>query len=435
MAVISPVEEPAPTPAGSSSRTTLPKPPPRTSGFTYAQPHNAPRDLDGTLASWDSVPLFMRNLPDNTSSSNRSSSTEDASGIALEALQSLVFDATPNEVASQFKCQANEYFHSRRFREALGFYNQAIEANASDNSLLETIHANRAACQLELGNFASVLRDTSKVLELNASNEKAYYRAGKALLALDRYEDALRCLHLGVQVGPDNAAMGSLKKQAEEKLAKKKKHEQERLEQQRRQQGMQKALHQALLARGLWLETTTRPPDNPKPAHFDPQSLAPSCDPTNLALTSAWNPPDIIRTPLVVPVFFIYPQHAQSDFIRDYHEDTSLSTYLSTIFPLKALGNLPWDSAAEYHEANLHVYATTKRNRLLKIGKKLTLRQVIHHAFKQADQSRGQDRVKDRDGLVMRDGVLSLVVVPRGKAEEEWVARFKAERERERAKE
>ncbi|CCF52699.1 hypothetical protein NDA14_002244 [Ustilago hordei] len=433
MAVISPVEEPAPTPAGSSSRTTLPKPPRRTSDFTYAQPRNAPRDLDATLASWDSVPLFMRNLPDNTSSSNGSSSTEDTSGTALEALQSLVFDATPDEVASQFKCQADEYFRSRRFREALGFYNQAVEANASDNSLLETIHANRAACQLELGNFASVLRDTSKVLQLNASNEKAYYRAGKALLALERYEDALGCLHLGVQVGPDNREMGSLKKQAEEKLAKKNKCEQERREQQRRQQGIQKALHQALLARGLWLESTSRPPDNPKPVHFDPQSLAPSCDPGNLALTSAWNPPDIIRTPLVIPVFFIYPQHAQSDFISDYHEDTSLSTYLSIMFPLKDLGKLPWDTRREYHETNLRVYASTKRKRLLKIGKKLTLRQVMHHAFKQADQGRGQDSLEHRDGLVMRDGVLSLLVVPKGTAEEEWVASFKAEREREKA--
>ncbi|KAJ1026974.1 hypothetical protein NDA16_002267 [Ustilago loliicola] len=423
MAIIEPVEDAPASAHSTSSRPSLPKPPPRSGDFTYAQPSDKPRDLDSTLASWDNVPLFMRDLPTDPST------TDPSTSAALDALQSLAFDGTPDQVAQNFKSQANDYFKSKRYREALGFYTQAIEANPEDKGLLETLYANRAACQLELGNYGSVLRDTSKVLELNGKSEKAYYRAGKALIALDRLDDALQCLAKGVEVNQGNVAMVALRKQAQDKLAKKQKAEQESKERKRREQAIATALHQALLVRGLWLETTPRPPDNPQPAHFDPDSLPPNSS-LSLPLSSTWTPPDIIRTPLIVPVFFMYPQHAQSDFISDYHEDTPLSTYLSTIFPLSSRGSLPWDTAAEYYEGNLQVYATTKRDRLLKLGKKLTLRQVIDQGFKEADKAQGEDEVRDRDGLVMRDGILSLVVVPKGNAEEEWVGKFKAEREK-----
>lgn len=424
MAVIEPVDEPSAAAPSTATRTALPKPPPRSGDFSYAH-DGAPRDLESTLKSWDSVPLFMKDLP--------SDSTDDTSAAALEALQSLAFDGTPDEVASQFKSQANEYFLSKRYREALGFYTQAIEANPADQKLLETLYANRAACNLELENFGACLRDTSKVLALNGKNEKAYYRATRALLALDRCEDAIKCAQLGLEVNEANAAIASLKAKAEERLARAKRMEEEKSERKRREDLLGKALQQALLVRGLWLETTPRPPDNPQPAHFDPESLAGTSSDPKLPLTGGdtkWTTPDVIRTPLVLPVFFIYPQHAQSDFISDYHEDAPLSSYLSTMFPREARGSLPWDAHGEYYDANLQVYATTRKQRLLKLGRKLTLREVMDQAFKEADASKGEHKVKDRDGLVMRDGILSLVVLPKGKAEAEWVETFKSEREK-----
>ena len=40
-----------------------------------------------------------------------------------------------------------------------------------------------------------------------------------------------------------------------------------------------------------------------------------------------------------------------------------------------------------------------------------------------------------RDGLILRDGILSLVVLPKGsEAEKEWVEKFKKEREEKKAK-
>ncbi|EST05379.1 Tetratricopeptide repeat-containing domain protein [Kalmanozyma brasiliensis GHG001] len=408
------------TSASSTAKAALPKPPPRSGDFTYAQPTSAPRNLDETLKSWDSVPLFMKDLP---------TESDPATDSALEALQSLAFDGTPDEVASNFKSQANDYFKSKRYREALGFYTQAIDASPEDKALLETLYANRAACNLELQNYGAALRDTSAVLGLNPRSEKAYYRATRALLALDRCQDAIDCADHGLGVNSGNDAIRALKVKAESRLKAQAQAAADATERKRREEGMSKTLQQALLVRGLWLETTPRPPDNPQPAHFDPESL-PEQSSLKLPLSSKWTPPDVIRTPLVVPLFFMYPQHAQSDFISDYHEDTPLATYISTMFPASARGSLPWDGKGEYYEGNLQVYATTRRQRLLKLGKKLTLREVMDQAFKEGDSAKGEDKIRDRDGLVMQDGILSLVVLPKGEAEKRWVDEFKAQREK-----
>jgi tetratricopeptide (TPR) repeat protein len=54
-------------------------------------------------------------------------------------------------VAGNFKEQGNEYFKGQRYREALRFYQQAIDAKPDDPALLESLYLNRAACNLELG--------------------------------------------------------------------------------------------------------------------------------------------------------------------------------------------------------------------------------------------------------------------------------------------
>lgn len=56
----------------------------------------------------------------------------------------------PVEVAQNFKEQGNDYYKGKRYREALGFYSQGIEAKPADKSLLEALLCNRAACNLEL---------------------------------------------------------------------------------------------------------------------------------------------------------------------------------------------------------------------------------------------------------------------------------------------
>ena len=54
------------------------------------------------------------------------------------------------EIAQNFKEQGNEYFRGKRYREALGFYTQGVDAKPDDAQLREALLLNRAACNLEL---------------------------------------------------------------------------------------------------------------------------------------------------------------------------------------------------------------------------------------------------------------------------------------------
>ena len=74
-----------------------------------------------------------------------------------------------------------------------------------------------------------------------------------------------------------------------------------------------------------------------------------------------------------------------------------------------------WDVKREYIVGNLAVYAITKKKRLLKIGKKMTLRDVLRAA-------NGKD---GEDGLEVKDGCLSFIILPKGSVEQKWVEDFK----------
>ena len=57
------------------------------------------------------------------------------------------------EIAQNFKEQGNDYFIGKRFREAVGFYTQGVDAKPGDMGLRIALLMNRAACNNELSTF------------------------------------------------------------------------------------------------------------------------------------------------------------------------------------------------------------------------------------------------------------------------------------------
>ncbi|KAF9535006.1 40S ribosomal protein S7 [Crepidotus variabilis] len=341
---------------------------------------------DETLSAFDSVPLFMKSIPDE--------GTED---IALAALQSLVYEGPPDEVAQNFKEQGNEYFKGKRYREAIGFYTQGVDAKPTDKGILEALLLNRAACNLELQNYGSVLRDCSKVLSSNFTSSKAFYRSGQALLRLGRLNEAMDCCERCLSYDTTNDGMLALKEKVlklkEEADLKAKK----KLEQLQKDQRAKVALQMAYRERNLVIYNKPGGSTSPVVPHFDTE------DPTGATL--------------IFPVFFLYPQHATSDIISNFNEDTAFVAHLETMFPPQAPPP-DWDTKGEYITNQLVVYATTHRKRILKVGKKMTLRDVV----KAAKEKEGQER----DGLELKDNCLSFVVMPKGAIETKWNSKHNA---------
>jgi len=119
---------------------------------------------------------------------------------------------------------------------------------------------------------------------------------------------------------------------------------------------------------------------------------------------------------LIIPAFFLYPQYATSDAISHFKEDDTFSAHLAIMFPPEAPAPA-WDEEGQYVDGKMAIYATTHRKRLLKIGKKMTLRDVC----KAAKERDGEPK----DGLEVKDGYLSFVVLPEGEVESRWIDEYK----------
>ncbi|KAJ7056679.1 hypothetical protein C8F01DRAFT_992658 [Mycena amicta] len=343
------------------------------------------RTLEETMADLDSVPLFMKSLPE-----------EPADDPMIAALQSIAYEGTPDEIALNFKEQGNEYFKGKRYREAMGFYTQGIEAKPADVPLQEALLCNRAACNLELKNFGTVLRDCSQALTLNPHSSKAFYRSALALLALERVDEALDCCERCLKFDPDNKGVQGARSRSLDLKAAFEKKERERTERIRREKEAELKLNMAYRERNLIPIPRKDRSQNPHSPHFDPE------DPT--------------ESSLIIPVFFLYPQYATSDVIPEFVEDTPFAAHISAMFPPHAPPP-DWDAKREYVDGQLVIYAMTRRKRLLKVGKKMTLREVCAAA-----------KGEPRDGLELKDGCLTFVVMPKGDVEQKWVEEYKSSR-------
>ncbi|CAK5262761.1 unnamed protein product, partial [Mycena citricolor] len=249
-------------------------------------------------------------------------------------------------------------------------------------------------------NYGSVLRDCSKAITLNARSSKAYYRSALALVALDRAEEAIdAATDVCSSTLKTRACSPCVHRHRARRDAKEKK-EREKQERLRKEQEARYKMLAAFKERNLIVLKKKDDLDNPYEPHFDPE------DPTG--------------TSLIIPVFFLYPQYATSDIIPEFVEDTPFSSHLAVMFPPQAPPPA-WDTKHEYVDGKLAVYAMTRRKRLLKVGKKMSLREVCTAAKEKEGEL--------KDGLELKDGCLTFVVLPKGDAEKKWIDEYKATRD------
>lgn len=380
----------------------------------YPKPKNV-KDLDDIF---DNTPLFMRQAP----------SADAPENDTLEALKSLMFDGTPDEIAENFKTQATERHQAGQLRDALGFYTQGIEAKPEDVKLRLSLYLNRAACNLSLGNHGSVLRDTAVVLKESPNSPKAFFRAASALLALSRWGDAIDCIARGKALASEaTEEKQKMWTDLEIKAKKGLTNIEEKTERERRDKVGKEALRRAIVSRGIIQVNSPSPPDNPNPAAFDDSEInsIPLVQPAEKAVQ--WYPPPL-EHPIVYPAFLLYPSHSTSDLITRFHEDTTFYDQLECMFPVDGSASsgaawAEWDESHQYYCDNLVVYAETRCKKLLKIGRGLTLRDVFLKAAALPPAG------NQKDGLVMQDGLLSFVVLPKGTNEQAWIDKFKKARD------
>ncbi|RKP25318.1 hypothetical protein SYNPS1DRAFT_28945 [Syncephalis pseudoplumigaleata] len=247
---------------------------------------------------------------------------------------------------------------------------QDLPEDSEDNVVLQALQA-LAYDGTPEENYRRVLNDCASALLIDPKCVKAYYRSAKACRSLERIEEAMDACQRGLEIEPDNAALikekeaiVALQQKLEAKQqAKAQRDEAERIEKER--------IAQAIQDRGIRMITRPPVPDNPHQVHLDPESGS-----------------------LQWPVFFLYPEHKESDFIAAFDETSTFEDHLSVMFD-PSQPSPPWDRQGAYRPELLEVYfeaaplqsgkggaATTggaRGTRLVKVGRRCTLGQVLKH--------------------------------------------------------
>lgn len=108
------------------------------------------------------------------------------------------------------------------------------------------------------------------------------------------------------------------------------------------------------------------------------------------------------------PVFFLYPEYKESDYIQSFNETNTFLDHLEMMFEQPA----PWDQRGDYTPDNLEVYFENNQKLntgIIKIGKKLPLGKIL-----------------SLDQYVVTNGVPSFIILPKNSPfKEEFLAKYK----------
>lgn len=106
------------------------------------------------------------------------------------------------------KNKGDNFFKSGNYLSAINAYNLAIRISP----YLPSLHSNRSACHLKLGNYMKCVEDSSRALELltppvpaNAQSRlKAHVRRGTAFCHLELYVEGLQDYEAALKIDPQN---------------------------------------------------------------------------------------------------------------------------------------------------------------------------------------------------------------------------------------
>ncbi|CAD6581400.1 MAG: hypothetical protein CYPHOPRED_001564 [Cyphobasidiales sp. Tagirdzhanova-0007] len=386
------------------------------------------QSLDEKARLLGNLPLFMRELP-------KGELDEDAA-LQMQALQSLLYDGDAEERARNFKSQGNDNFRAKRYKEAVAFYTQGLGDLAPElqEETKRTLWCNRAACNLELGNYRACIRDCASVLTPSekpvldedqaahrTTNLKALFRCAKALIAIERLDDARDALaRYQNDGGQIDGSVSKFQQGLHERITYRNKIKEDHLERNRRQKDCDEALSTAIQAFQFVLPKDWSPASsrNACPAeitspHFDPDALPPtSSDKLPLSSSEWWAPPS--ETSLIFPVFLLRPlaMPPTRDLILSFHQDVTFG------------GQLDAFNAQQAHQRrnteDETIYAVSKKGRILKVGRKLTLKNIVLAAVQKCPDG-------TLDGLDLVEGwCIEFYIVPKGEQEASWIREMKS---------
>ncbi|XP_020789713.1 peptidyl-prolyl cis-trans isomerase FKBP5 [Boleophthalmus pectinirostris] len=124
------------------------------------------------------------------------------------------------DLAPGVKHKGNQYFKGGHYHQAVVQYQRiiswlemecgsGIEQHKKIKEFLVMAHLNLAMCFLKVKEFSQVIENCNKVIEIDETNEKAWYRRGEARLLRNEFSLAMADFQRVLQVSPQNRAARS----------------------------------------------------------------------------------------------------------------------------------------------------------------------------------------------------------------------------------
>eukprot|EP00400_MALV-I_sp_L67-5_P000689 gene689-734_t len=105
------------------------------------------------------------------------------------------------------------------FKEACEIYTQALDEGEHDLELTSQLLSNRSHVNLMLRKNVEAVDDARNAIRANPRNIKPYWRAGRASMGLELYEQAKQFCQDGLKIDKNNSELKSLQVQCNKKLA------------------------------------------------------------------------------------------------------------------------------------------------------------------------------------------------------------------------
>ncbi|XP_004488802.1 uncharacterized protein [Cicer arietinum] len=105
--------------------------------------------------------------------------------------------------------RGHQMYRDGRYKEALGFYTEAI-AMAKTNPQKIALHSNRAACFLKLHDFKKAAEECTSVLELDYNHSGALMLRAQTLVTLKEYHSALFDVNRLLELNPSSEVYQNL---------------------------------------------------------------------------------------------------------------------------------------------------------------------------------------------------------------------------------
>ncbi|KAM9848505.1 tetratricopeptide repeat protein 4 [Aulostomus maculatus] len=324
---------------------------------------------------FNKVPMFMKTAPDEI---------DPKQYPELACLQAIIHDEdrSPQEVVQSLKDEGNVFFKEKNYQKAILAYTGALKKKCGDLDLETVLLTNRAAAHFHLGNMRSALNDAATAKKIKPDHLKALIRGAQCCVELRNFTEAIQWCDEGLKAHPRDKKLLELRaaadkhKRAADRDARKAKVKEKRLHQEK------EALLEAVKERGIKLLPSAKPhQQNSDSEDEDKGSSAAIAELSLDGLSSQEATGAQVfldqQGSLHWPVFFLYPEHQQSDFISAFCEKNSFIDHLAVMFGEELP---PWDTDRKYHPQNLQLFfEDEEKETLYRVQPEMSLLKVLQH--------------------------------------------------------